>query len=206
MGYLDFAALEQAPAVTDPFEYVVVSDFIIGSQHSTVIENFPDIRQGGSYPLSNLDLTQNFQDLIDELDSPAFQSAIERKFNIDLSGKPKLFSLRGICRKKDGRIHTDSKDKIITVLLYINEDWTATGGRLRLLKSNNLDDYVDEIAPDAGKLLIFRRSDNSLHGHAPFEGKRCSIQLNWLTTDNRKHFQTMRHRFSALLKKLTGRG
>lgn len=202
MGYLDIAALERTPAVNNPFDYVVVPDFISGPQQSAAIKNFPEIRQGGSYPLSSLDINPQFQSLLDELDSPAFEHAIEKKFNVDLKEKPKLFSLRGICRNKDGKIHTDSKDKIITVLLYINENWANKGGRLRLLKSQNLNDYVDEVAPDAGTLLIFRRSDNSFHGHEPYDGKRCSIQLNWLTANNRKQFQTMRHQFSALLKKL----
>ncbi len=201
MGYLDLAALEQTPAVNDPFDYVVVTDFIQPAQQADAIENFPEIPQGGSYPLSSLDINPAFQSLLDEMDSPAFEKAIENKFNVDLQGKPKLFSLRGVCRSKDGRIHTDSKEKIITVLLYINEPWPHAGGRLRLLKSQNLDDYVDEVAPDAGTLLIFRRSDNSFHGHEPFDGKRCSIQLNWLTTENRRTFQTIRHKLSAIVKK-----
>jgi SM-20-related protein len=206
MSYLDFTALEQARAVTKPFEYVVVPDFITASQQSRAIENFPNIEHGGSYPLSSVDIPSPFQELLDELDSPAFEQAIERKFNVDLKGKPKLFSLRGICRNKDGKIHTDSKEKIITVLLYINERWTNQGGRLRLLKSDNLNDYVDEVAPDVGTLLIFRRSDNSFHGHEPFDGKRCSVQLNWLTTENRKLFQTVRHQISAIVKKFQTAG
>ncbi len=201
MGYLDIAALEKTPAVKDPFHYVVVPDFIQSTQQAEAIENFPDIPQGGSYPLPSLDINPAFQSLLDEIDSSVFEKAVEKKFGVDLQGKPKLFSLRGICRNKDGKIHTDSKEKIITVLLYINEPWTSSGGRLRLLKSKNLDDYVDEVAPDAGTLLIFRRSDNSFHGHEPFDGKRCSIQLNWLTTENQKVFQTIRHQISAIMKK-----
>jgi len=201
MSYLDLTALEQARAVTEPFDYVVVPDFITASQQSRAIENFPSISHGGSYPLASVDIPPPFQELLDEMDSPAFEQEVERKFNVDLKGKPKLFSLRGMCRNKDGRIHTDSKEKIITVLLYINKPWTSTGGRLRMLKSDNLNDYVDEVAPDVGTLLIFRRSDNSFHGHEPFEGKRCSIQLNWLTTENRKLFQTIRHQISAIFKK-----
>lgn len=77
--------------------------------------------------------------------------------------------------------------------------------RLSMLRSENLNDFVDDVASDVGTLLIFRRSDINYHGHEPFEGKRCSIQLNWLTTDNRKQFQTLRHQLSVELKKFTGR-
>ena len=60
-----------------------------------------------------------------------------------------------------GVIHTDSKDKIITVLLYLNRDWPHTTGRLRLLRNGqSLDDYAVEIPPDNGTLLVFKRSNN----------------------------------------------
>ncbi len=206
MSFLDIDALQRATPVSDPFNYVVVPEFIRTSRQSQAIDSFPQISQGGSFPLISLALNPAFNSLLEELDGEAFEQAVEEKFGVELKGKPKLFSLRGYCRSKDGKIHTDSKEKIITVLLYINHEWTEPGGRLRLLKSNNLNDYVDEVAPDNGTLLIFRRSDNSFHGHEPFEGKRCSIQLNWLTTDQRRRFQTMRHSLSAKLKNLTGRG
>ena len=46
----------------------------------------------------------------------------------------RMFTARGWRRPKDGKAHTDSKSKIITVLLYLNPaPWTPSGGRLRLL-------------------------------------------------------------------------
>ena len=56
---------------------------------------------------------------------------------------------------KDGRIHTDSATKIITLLLYMNPGWEMAEGRLRLLRGPaDLDDYVREVTPlgrhDAG--------------------------------------------------------
>ncbi len=44
-------------------------------------------------------------------------------------------TVRGRCDLSDGKIHTDSKSKIITVLLYMNETWEQADGRLRLLRS-----------------------------------------------------------------------
>ena len=34
-------------------------------------------------------------------------------------------------RASDGAVHTDSKAKVVTVLLYLDETWTQPGGRLR---------------------------------------------------------------------------
>ncbi len=67
------------------------------------------------------------KEVIDELDGPEFQKAIADKFDVDLDGRPKMYWLRGYTRSKDGQIHTDSKDKIITVLLYLNENLAAAG-------------------------------------------------------------------------------
>ena len=62
-----------------------------------------------------------------------------------------MYSLRGWLRAKDGQIHTDSKDKIITVLLYLNENWPHAGGRLRLLRNGtDLENFVTEVPPDNG--------------------------------------------------------
>jgi len=58
-----------------------------------------------------------------------------------------MITVRGHCSKeKDGKIHTDSKTKIITVLLYMNPTWETVGGQLRLLKSpNDIDDMILEV-------------------------------------------------------------
>jgi hypothetical protein len=143
------------------------------------------------------------KEVIDELDGPEFQAAIAEKFDVDLDGRPKMYSLRGYTRAKDGQIHTDSKDKIITVLLYLNENWQQPGGRLRILKNGtNVEDYVAEVPPDNGTLLVFKRSDNSWHGHHPFEGPRRSLQMNWMTSEGSKGFHAIRHKLSAAVKKV----
>jgi Rps23 Pro-64 3,4-dihydroxylase Tpa1-like proline 4-hydroxylase len=115
-----------------------------------------------------------------------------------------MYSLRGYCRRTDGKIHTDSKDKIITVLLYLNQDWNEEGGKLRMLRGGkDLNDYAEEVPPDNGTLLVFKRSEKSWHGHGPFEGKRCSIQMNWMVSEGARGFHKLRHSISARMKKLT---
>ena len=139
-----------------------------------------------------------------DLDGPAFEAVVAEKFGVDLAGRPKMYSLRGYTRAKDGQIHTDSKDKIITVLLYLNQDWKEDGGRLRILKNGrDVDDYAAEVPPDNGTLLVFKRSDRSWHGHHPFEGQRRSLQMNWMTSEGSRGWHRVRHKLSATLKKLT---
>ena len=62
-----------------------------------------------------------------------------------------------------------------------------------------------EIEPKGGTLLVFKRSDNSWHGHHSFEGKRRAIQLNWVTEASVVKREQSRHGFSSKIKKLFGR-
>jgi SM-20-related protein len=165
---------------------------------------YPKIEKGGSYPIESLEANMGIKAVIDELDGPAFEQVIADKFDVDLSGKPKMYSLRGYTRAKDGSIHTDSKDKIITVLLYLNENWQQPGGRLRILRDgSDVENFAAEVPPDNGTLLVFKRSDSSWHGHHPFDGQRRSLQMNWMTSEGSKGFHAIRHKISATLKKLT---
>ena len=128
-----------------------------------------------------------------------------RKFNIDLTTRPDMITVRGCCSEKDGKIHTDSETKIITILIYMNRAWESSGGRLRLLGSGtDLEDVILEVPPAGGTLLAFRRSNNSWHGHKPFSGPRRVIQFNWVTSEAVVRREQNRHRLSAWLKKLRG--
>ncbi len=73
-----------------------------------------------------------------------------------------------------------------------------------LRSDNNLDDIVLELPPVAGTLLAFKRSDNSWHGHKPFDGERRVIQLNWVTDEEVVRREQGRHRFSATMKRIFG--
>lgn len=203
MAYLNIDKLRAAQVATEPFEYVIVPGFLSPETVHSINATYPKIEKGGSYPVESLDDSMAIRDVIAELDGPEFEAVIEEKFDVTLDGRPKMYSLRGFTRAKDGQIHTDSRDKIITVLLYLNEAWTEPGGRLRILRDGiNVDDFVAEVPPDNGTLLVFKRSDNSWHGHHPFDGQRRSLQMNWMTSDASKGFHAIRHKISAAVKKV----
>ncbi len=204
MALLNLDKLRSAEVRTDPYEWVVVPGFIDPDTVKAINSTYPRIEQGGSFPIESLTESMAIKGVIDELDGAEFETLIEDKFDVDLSGRPKMYSLRGYTRAKDGQIHTDSKDKIITVLLYLNDNWQQPGGRLRILRNGrDVDDYVAEVPPDNGTLLVFKRADNSWHGHHPFEGQRRSLQMNWMTSEGSKGWHRVRHKLSAAMKKLT---
>ena len=204
MSHLNLDALAQAKVESVPYEYTILPGFIGPDSIARINATYPKIEQGGSYPIESLDGTMAIKEVIAELDSPAFERVIAEKFMVDLAGKPKMYSLRGYTRGKDGQIHTDSRDKIITVLLYLNENWKQPGGRLRILRNgHDVDDFAAEVPPDQGTLLVFKRSETSWHGHHPFEGQRRSLQMNWMSSEGSKGFHAIRHKLSAVVKKLT---
>jgi SM-20-related protein len=204
MPHLNMSALRAAKVEAAPYQYFIVPGFLSDASVKRVNATYPNIEKGGSYPIESLDQSMAIKEVIDELDSPEFEKVIAEKFAVDLQGRPKMYSLRGYTRAKDGQIHTDSKDKIITVLLYLNDNWQQPGGRLRILKNDhNVDDFAAEVAPDNGTLLVFKRSENSWHGHHPFEGPRRSLQMNWMTTEGSLGWHKVRHTISAAVKKLS---
>ena len=104
---------------------------------------------------------------------------------------------------KDGKIHSDSKTKIITVLLYLNENWDESIGLLRMLKEkDNINSYITEIPASMGSMVAFKVTNNCWHGFIPFEGKRCSIQLNYLYKEALSQHK-IRHKLSSFFKKLS---
>jgi SM-20-related protein len=203
MDHLAIDKLRAAELQTDPFDFVIVPAFLSAESIRRVNATYPSITRGGSYPIELLKTGMAVKEVIDELDGPEFQGIVAEKFGVDLTGKPKMYSLRGYLRAKDGGIHTDSKDKVITVLLYLNEHWQHQGGRLRLLRNGlDLENYVAEVPPDNGTVLVFKRTENSWHGHHPFEGQRRALQMNWMTSEGSKGFHAIRHKLSAAVKKL----
>lgn len=200
---LDLDALDRTERNTQPYEYIVVPNFIREPALSLVQADYPRFGQPGSIPLSQLTYGPFFKRLIEALDGEAFERAISQKFHVELSGKPTMFTVRARCRASDGKIHTDSATKIITVLLYLNDaTWPNEGGRLRILRSDRLDEFAAEVPPDGGTLLAFRRSDHSYHGHESYEGPRRAIQMNWVRSRLVVGREQFRHKISTMFKRM----
>ncbi len=202
MSVLNHQALREAVLHTDPFDYIIASGAIREESVKDVGHDFPDVRQPGSVPLNRLNPGPAFLRLIDDLKGPELTRIVSEKFGIDLTGRPIMITVRGRCRPRDGKIHTDSRRKLVTLLLYMNSGWVSGGGRLRLLRSpGDIEDYVAEVPPDGETLVIFKCVENAWHGHKPFDGERRTIQLNWVTDDSYQRRENRRHGISTFFKR-----
>ena len=205
---LDIARLKATPVAANPFAHVVVPHFVPPDVLPGVLAALPPMASGGSFPPSALKLGPAAAKLVREMQAPELRQAIGSKFGLDLVDAPVMLTLRGRTREKDGRIHTDSAAKRVTVLLYLNlpeEAWTKQEGCLRLLRNaTDIEDYAVEVPPINGTLLVFPNGPTTWHGHRTFVGPRHAIQLNYMTNDQKARSELRRHRWSAVTKRLVG--
>ena len=202
MQLLDKNQLNLAKVDNNFFPYFHVENALSNFLNSSdLVKDFPDLGSGGSFPSDNLK-QGDIKKLVEELEGDEFKAILENKLGVDLKDAEVITTLRGFSRFKDGKIHTDSQSKIVTVLLYLNKNWDNEIGNLRLLKKNNdLDNYIQEISSEYGNLVAFKVTDNCWHGFMPFEGKRLSIQLNYIYPKS-LNMHKIRHKLSASFKKL----
>jgi SM-20-related protein len=200
---LDLDAFAATPLTSEPYPHLIVPGFLRRETLDAVAADYPRITKPGSFPVSEVQYGARFQALLDQLEGPAMRAAFAAKFGMDLENRPTMVTVRGRAQRKDGRIHSDSVTKLITVLVYMNAAWEESGGRLRLLRGpDDLDDYIAEVPPIEGTLVAFKVTPNSWHGHEPIEGERRVIQLNWVRDAAVVRHEQTRHRFSARLKRL----
>lgn len=203
---IDVEALRKAPLTREPFPYLMVPNFVRASALPAINADFPEVTHAGSFPLPTLTYGPAFQSFMDAIRGPEFTKAVAEKLDIDLSHRPTMVTVRGQSAAKDGQIHTDSRTKIVTVLIYMNGRWESPTGRLRLLRSpDNLNDVIAEVPPNEGTLLIFKNQPNAWHGFELFDGPRRVIQLNWVTNGRVVWWEQTRHKISAFFKTLRGK-
>jgi hypothetical protein len=58
--------------------------------------------------------------------------------------------------------------------------------------------------PTYGNFAIFKRTDNSYHGHLPWEGERRVIQIAWIVSEEEKNRKSRDGRLARFFKKLLG--
>jgi hypothetical protein len=207
---LDPARLDRPDTTVqhDPFPFMVAHGQLPDEVRSDLDRDFPKYASAGFFPYDPADCGPSVNALIRDMTAPDFASAIGRRLGIDdLGSYPTLVTLCRLLNKRHGTIHTDSRSKIATALIYLNPQWPDTSeGCLRFL--HRIDDIDSVIAPELtplyGEFAVFKRCDNSFHGHLPYEGERRVIQVAWLTSEEEKLRKTRRGKFSRTFKKIFG--
>jgi hypothetical protein len=192
----------------DPFPFIVASGTLSEASHAALREDFPQYKEAGYFPYSDEECGPAVQQLVQEVTAPEVADRLGAKLGIEkLSNYPTLVTICRSLNRRHGTIHTDSKSKVATALIYLNDSWNGTSdGCLRFLEgSDNIDRTIaPEVQPLYGGFAMFKRTDNSFHGHLPYEGERRVIQIAWITSQKEIDRKTKRGRFSRLLKSMFG--
>lgn len=210
MNLLDPQSLDRDDTVVgrEPFPFLIAQRQLPDSARADLDDDFPRYPSAGFFPHEQADCGPSVNALIDELTSAGVADAIGRRLGIERLGQyPTLVTICRALNRRHGTIHTDSRSKVATALLYLNESWPEISeGCLRFLaRSDSIEDLVTpEIRPIYGNLAAFKRCENSFHGHLPHEGERRVIQVAWLTSEDEKQRKTRRGKFSRLFKRLFG--
>ena len=194
--------INTTPLKMEPFPYFTIEQSMLDKELVGLIQNFPIINSGGSFNKEDLELSEHYHSLHDSLDSEPFRQALSEKFKVNVITSPIMLTYRGFSRTKDGRVHTDSKTKLLTILIYFNDEWAAESGKLRILNSDDINDIAKEVNPTAGSMVAFKVTDNCWHGYPSFEGTRNAIQVNFLANEAASKKHKFFHKISAKLKSL----
>ena len=179
-GPLDLAPFRAAPARTEPFPFVVARGCIRPETLEGLRRDFPRLNRPGYHPTDTFTPAGAFADLLRQIDEGVLDVAMTEKFGVDFTALPRLVTVRFTSAAHEGRPHTDGERKVATLLIYLHPGWASPEGRIRALRSERIDDVVEEVGPEEGNIFAFLRSDHSWHGHTPFTGERRVVQVTWL--------------------------
>lgn len=167
----------------EPFQYVAHDGSILDAECAqTLCREFPDIGEVGHVDAKDVVVSASWKAFLDEIASPEYRGAMEQVTGLDLSSYQVGIGFRRLSKLSHGAPHCDVPRKRVTHLIYFNKDWPRDTGRLRILRSGNLDDVHETITPLNGHGVIFRVGSRSFHGFEPFEGERKAIQINFERT------------------------
>ncbi|HWA00367.1 MAG TPA: 2OG-Fe(II) oxygenase [Caulobacterales bacterium] len=203
-SYLNLDAIANASKASEPYRHFQGENFLRAEKIDAVERDYPKLKNAGFLTLQEIEPEGAFAGFMDEMQGAEFSAAVSDALQFDLTKRPKLITIMRLCPKRAGRIHTDGKAKLATMLTYFNRTWPAGhAGAIRVLKSeDNIDDYVAEVPPLMGNIFGFLRSDSSWHGHLPYEGERKVVQITWLESEEAVERKKRNNAFAQALKSL----
>src|SRR5262245_36960598 len=101
---LDLERFRSASLKTHPFDYVIVSNFIRPEWENRLIDAYPHIEKGGSFPLSTVKFGVDFSKLIGAMNGAEFREDVGEKISHGMEGRPTTSSVMSRCSCSKGHI------------------------------------------------------------------------------------------------------
>jgi hypothetical protein len=183
---IDLMRIDSQVLSTDPYRWAFIGDLFPPSDAAALVEAYPEdsfktlvgsdrekgweyevrslIHMGAAVPSDAKNLSREWQQLADDLLSQGYREAVGRLTEHDLSASPIEVNVFHYGPGAWMGPHRDLEDKIVTHILYFNEDWDANaGGCLTILGSSDMSDVLAEIPPVIGNSAVLVRSEKSWH-------------------------------------------
>lgn len=214
------SAAENSQFFSDPFNHLVIDDFLPKALADRCLAAFPPI-DGGDWDESNdsdievklrsnwqseFDVPEHIIDVVRLMNSAPFLSAMGERFGIPKLVPDPYFTGGGLNVTMSGGlldVHVDGNyhdstglNRRLNALLYLNPNWQMEwGGEFGLYDSKGRK-CIKKVDPIHNRLVIFDTNDVSFHGlpdplNFPKGEARRSIILYYYTKESRPEHQTV---------------
>jgi hypothetical protein len=187
-------AVARSALSEEPYRWAVVEGFFSGASASELITTFPEepyqtvigddgekgyeyearllVGMGAAEPAHREQLSPVWVAAARDLVSSAYRASLSELTGLDLRAVPVEVNA---CHYGPGGWlgpHADLTDKLVTHVLYFNDNWDPVlGGCLRILRSPNLNDVAAELGPNVDQSVVIVRSECSYHAVTPVAGR-----------------------------------
>lgn len=182
---------------TTPFEWAFIDELFSPADAASLAHTFPTdhfatiaavggekdyryearslVRFGTSDVTHAECLSPAWQRLANDLASPAYRSALGALTGRDLSDCPLEVNVSHYGRDALLGAHTDLPDKVLTQVLYFNDEWNPEhGGTLAIQSSREAADDDVIVTPLVGHSVVLVRSSHSWHAVRPVTSAAAS--------------------------------
>lgn len=196
MKVFNLEAMRSAEIQEEPFKYAVIKNLVHNEFEAQMIQVFPEhqfvetVRETGEKPYrmfhrsfidkdtgkENIsDLTEIWRNVYDDLTSDQYRNFMSNLTGIDLSQAILGASFWKYSYDCYLSVHTDKQEKLVTQLIYLEEDWEESwGGCLHLHNSNSEKEVIRSITPKIENSVVLVTSPNSWHSVTPVSHNRRS--------------------------------
>jgi hypothetical protein len=94
LSFLRLEVLEKAAVFSSPYTHMVADSLVVEEDKRKILQDYPQIKNPGFFPLETLEIQGDFKKLIEELQGPEIAEVLTRKLNIELRDKPRMITIR----------------------------------------------------------------------------------------------------------------
>jgi len=187
---LDLQRIAQFPMRSEPYRWAAIDRLFRPDHAASLAASFPRdkfkdvagydgekgyrymarslIHMGAAAPSHPEGLHPLWLALAEDLLSDEYRAAVSAASGLELASAPMEVNVIHYGAGSWLGPHVDLKEKILTHILYFNDDWNPRdGGCLNILRAKDPEQMAAEIRPLVGNSALLVRSDHSWHSVSP---------------------------------------